>query len=360
MASHWEKLGKRILFAPFALLPRRRLEPIRPGHPPARILIVRADDRIGNLVLLLPLLDAIQRSWPGVPIDMLLARVSADLIEGDPRVARTIVFDKRRLVDNPLHAVHLFRELRQERYDLVLDASHPQAFSLTGSLLTSVARARRRIGYLAGSSGRVLDAGLVFHPDPGRHQSEMFLDLLRLLVPGARSGPLSLPIDLDEREAARLVLIQAGADPACRWLGIHPGGRGTKRWPTERFGQLVDSLSGRPGRQILIFQGPGEEVLVQSLESRPAIIIPRLPVRQFAAALTQLDLMIAGDTGPMHVAAAVGPPTLALFLSANHGVFGPPGPHHRSLHEPEGLSVAMVAGVAESMWESSSARSSPL
>ena len=100
MASPWEKLGKRLLFAPFALAPRRGLEPIRPGYPPARVLIIRPDDRIGNLVLLLPLLDAIHQAWPGVRVDLLLARVSADLIQGDPRVARTIVFDKFHLISN--------------------------------------------------------------------------------------------------------------------------------------------------------------------------------------------------------------------------------------------------------------------
>jgi len=356
MASHWEKLGKRILFAPFALLPRRGLAPIRPGHPPARVLIVRADDRIGNLVLLLPLLDAIQRSWPGVRIDMVLARVSADLMAGDARVTRTIVFDKRRLVDNPLTAFDLLRELRRERYDLVLEASHPQEFSLTGSLLTVAARARRRIGYLVGASGRVLDAGMIFHPDPTRHQSEVFVDLLRMLDPAAVAGPLSLPIAADERKAARQLLIRAGADPLRRWLGIHPGGRGAKRWPIESFGRLVQLLAARDGRQILIFQGPGEEDLVRLLAGHPAIIIPRLPVRDFAAALTQLDLMIAGDTGPMHVAAAVGTPTLALFLLDNHAVFGPPGSQNRSLYEPGGLPVESVAAAAESMWETSTTR----
>ncbi|MDZ4804348.1 MAG: glycosyltransferase family 9 protein [Candidatus Eisenbacteria bacterium] len=356
MASPWEKLGKRLLFAPFALAPRRGLEPIRPGYPPARVLIIRPDDRIGNLVLLLPLLDAIHQAWPGVRVDLLLARVSADLIQGDPRVARTIVFDKRRLVENGFRALDLFRELRREPYDLVLDASHPQEFSLTGSLLTVAARARRRVGYLAGSSGRVLDAGLLFQPDPSRHQSEVFLDLLRRLVPGVEGGPLSLPIGLAERDAARQVLIEAGADLGRRWLGIHPGGRGVKRWPIDQFAELIDRLAGHANRQILVFQGPGEEDLVRQIGNCPAVTIPRLPVRPFAAALTHLHLMIAGDTGPMHVAAAVGTPTLALFLSANQGVFGPPGPRNRALYDPRGLPVEVVVEAAESLWESSTPR----
>lgn len=352
MANHWEKLGKRLIFAPFWLSRRRGLKPVDPGRPPTRVLIIRPDDRIGNLVLLLPLLDALHRIWPGVLVDMLLARVSADLVQGDPRIARTIVFDKRRLVENGLHLFDLIRRLRQHRYDLVLDASHPQEFSLTGSLLTAATRARRRIGYLAGSSGRVLDAGLVFATDPMRHQSEVFLDLLRRLVPGVAGGHLVLPIDPAEREEARQRLIEAGADPARAWLGIHPGGRGIKRWPIEQFGGLIDRLAEDRSRQILVFQGPGEEILVQELRARDAVIIPRLPVRRFAAALTNLQLMIAGDTGPMHVAAAVGTPTLALFLTANHHVFGPPGDQNRALYELAGLSIEAVVGAAESMWAS--------
>ncbi|TPW11392.1 MAG: heptosyltransferase I [bacterium] len=105
-----------------------------------------------------------------------------------------------------------------------------------------------------------------------------------------------------------------------------------------------------------MFQGPGEEELVRHLQSRVAVIVPRLPIRPFAAALTQLRLMIAGDTGPMHVAAAVGTPTLALFLTANHLVFGPPAPLNRTLYTPSGLSVEAVVDAAESMWASSSRR----
>jgi ADP-heptose:LPS heptosyltransferase len=349
MASRWEKLGKRLLFAPFALRRRRPLAPIDPARPPGRVLILRADDRIGNLVLLLPLVDAIRRAWPDARIDMLLARVGADLVAADARLDRIIVFDKRELVDNWLRIFGVVGELRRDRYDLVIDASHPQEFSLTGSMLTGTTRARRRVGYLAGASGRVLDAGLIFTTDPGRHQSEVFLDLLRLLVPDARGGPLSLPIRPDEAAAARARLVAAGGDPARTWIGIHPGGRGPKRWPVERFRALAGRLAADPSRQLFVFQGPGEEAIVRELAGAPVVVVPRLPVRSFAAALAPMRVVIAGDTGPMHLAQAVGPAVLALFLAANHRVFGPSGPPHRVLYDPGGLSVERVAAEAEAM-----------
>lgn len=349
MAGYWEKLGKQILFLPFRRARGRGGARAGSRPDPARVLVVRPDDRIGNMLLLTPLFDAIRRAWPRAVLDVVTARATGELLEGDPRIARRIVFDKRRLVEGPWRLARFVSSLRSARYGLVLDASHPQEFSLTASLIVAAARGDWKIGYAAGPAADVLDDALGWSPDAERHQSEVFVDLLRRLVPGAASGPLTLPLEPSEREAGRRRLLDAGAEADRAWIGLHPGGRGAKRWPLERFVAVARALERVPGRRVLVFQGPGESALVDAWPADVGRVVPALPVRDFAAAISAPRLVIAGDTGPMHLAQAVGTPTLAIFLFANHGVFGPPGPPHRTLYAPGGPGDESVVRAAEEM-----------
>jgi heptosyltransferase-3 len=349
MAGRWEKLGKQLLFLPFRRPRARGGAGARPPSVPARLLVVRPDDRIGNVLLLTPLLDALGRAWPGVAIDVVVARVTGDLLAGDPRVARGLVFDKRRLVAGPWRLLGFARRLRARRYGIVLDASHPQEFSLTASLLVALAKGDFKIGYAAGPAADVLDEALSWTPNATRHQSEVFVDLLRRIVPAAVGGPLTLPLSPQERAAGRTALLSTGAEADRDWIGVHPGGRGAKRWPLDRFVALARALESTPGRRVLVFQGPGEAELVADWPGDVGRVVPPLPVRLFGAALAATRLVVAGDTGPMHLAQAVGTPTLAVFLFGNHGVFGPAAPPHRTVYEAGGPSAESVLAVAESM-----------
>jgi heptosyltransferase III len=353
MANRFEEWGKGLLEAPLYVLPRRRPSalPVAPGEI-RRVLVVRPDERIGNLILLTPMLDAMGRAWPGVSIDLVAGGATAGLMNRDPRLRRVIVFDKRRLIRNPLGLFRIGTRLAEGDYDLAVDASHPHQFSLTASLLTAASRARRRLGFLGGPAARLLDHGLPLEAEEGKHLADVFVDLLRVVAPDAENRGLRFPVLPDESEEARRRLEAAGVGGDRLLVGVHPGGRGSKRWPLERFAEVIRRIEAGPGRQVVVFHGPGEEALLEALPAGVGARAPRLPLRLFAAAVSRCRLFISGDTGPMHLAAAVGVPTLALFLHPNHGIFGPREEGHRILYDPAGLSADAVHAAAEEMLRS--------
>lgn len=351
MASRWEDIGKSLLSAPLYLWSTGPRPPIPPPEGAIRrVLVVRPDERIGNLVLLTPLFDAVHRAWPGVSLDLLVGGAMVDLMARDPRLRACHVFDKRALVRNPFGLWPLARTLRRGRYDLAIDASHPHTFSLTPALAVRISGARWRLGYLDGPAHRLINVGLRLPPGVHAHLTDVYLDLLRALVPGAENRGLTFPLHEEERAEARRLLESVGLDlTRARLVGVHPGGRGAKRWPMESFITLLQALGSDSGVQPVVFQGPGEEALVARVPPHVARVAPRMPLRLFAAALGWCDLVISGDTGPMHLAVAVETPTLALFLHGNHGVFGPRGSRHRILYRPEGPSTEEVISAARDM-----------
>jgi ADP-heptose:LPS heptosyltransferase len=347
--SGWDARGKKALETVLLLIPRgaRPEVPAPPGRI-RRILVVRPDERIGNLILLTPMLDALHRAWPGAIIDLIVGGAMATLFAGDPRVGRIHVFDKRRLVRNPLGVVTLAARLRRGRYDLAIDASHSHQFSLTSALAARASGAPWRLGYLRGPGGRLLNAGLERDLLERRYTADLYIDLLRVLAPDVPGGPLHLPITPAEADAARRLLSELGIEPGAVRIGFHPGGRGAKRWPGERFVELARQTVG-PGRRILLFHGPGEEKIVESFPQDLVTVVPRLDLRDLAATIARCDAFVSSDTGPMHLAAAVSVPTLALFTQGNSDMFAPRGPRHKVLDEPGGSSVSRAREALEAM-----------
>lgn len=351
MANPVEARGRELLSLPLRLIPRGPAPPVPP--PPGairRVVVIRPDERIGNLLLLTPMIDALHTVWPGVRVDIVVGGAMAGLFEHDPRLADQIIFDKRALVRNPLGLISIARRLMAGRYDLAVDASHSHSFSLTSGLLVRATGACWRLGWRRGPGDRLLNCGLARRMDERPHTSRLYVDLLRVLAPGAAWGPLHLPVTPAEEAEARRRLTGAGWNAAAGGpvIGFHPGGRGAKRWPTDRFVAVARGLVA-DGATVILFHGPGEESILDSFEPGLAVRAPRLPLRLFAAALRACDLFVSSDTGPMHMAQAVGVPTLALFIVDNADMFGPTGPPHRVLFDPAGPPADGALRVARAM-----------
>jgi heptosyltransferase-2/heptosyltransferase-3 len=136
-------------------------------------------------------------------------------------------------------------------------------------------------------------------------------------------------------------------------LGLHVGGRGGKRWPADRFLALAERMLSGDGTRIILFWGPGEHEVVEQFRDRslPGLFIsPLLPVRDLAAQLEQCTAVICGDTGPMHLARAVGTPTVAIFLVPNYERYGHRGRHNRIVYSPGGeVAVDHVYGAVQDL-----------
>jgi ADP-heptose:LPS heptosyltransferase len=144
------------------------------------------------------------------------------------------------------------------------------------------------------------------------------------------TGPATRPALFfaeSERAAARDCLARAGVVPGTTAIGVHPGGKwSVKRWPAEKFAELVTALRRRTDTRVVLFTGPGEEeatARVAALAGDAAAVLPAMGVREAAAVIAELGAMVACDGGIMHVAVAAGTPTVGIFGSAEPAVWFP-------------------------------------
>ena len=333
-----ERFGKRTLVRILKTFIRSEhisevsLEEIR------RILVVRQDDRIGNLVLITPMLEALRQGCPDRRIVLLAGQSFHEILQGNPHCDEIFVLEKRPYAASPVRFVRLIRRLRAERFDLALDCSHAHAFSFSNGLLTYLSGAPLRMGYRRGDSDVFLNV-LIPPPSDGKHASEVHLDLVRSLGAKVNTPTMRIFVDETERTSICRSLREKGISEDDRVCGIHIGGSGKKRWPIKKYARLADKLNEHFGFKVIIVCGQKEEYLLPDLVGHMRItpvITSSLRVREMVALIERCDIFIAPDTGPMHLSVAVGTPTVAIFLAPNFGIFGPQGKEHRIAHRPGG------------------------
>ena len=296
-----------------------------------RILVIEPWN-IGDVVLVTPLLRALRDRFPDAKISLLAKNHAQTILEGSGLVDEVIVFDlpwtasrrKYPLGASTLRQMRaLVRKLRSEKFDVTLDAR----MDIRSNLLAALTRAPRRIGYAIGGGGWLLT-----HSLPARrqrtHKIDDWLDLLALL-PGkeAKRAPVSrLPyLAMSDSERATAELSVKGVVGRTRpRIGYHPGGsHPAKRWPLPHFEKLIRILGDTVGGSHILFLGPGEA----EPDNLPRdSVVRRGSLRDLMAAMTCCDVLVCNDSGPMHIADALGIPVVAVFEIGNPQWYGPSGP----------------------------------
>jgi ADP-heptose:LPS heptosyltransferase len=318
-----------------------------------RILVIRRR-YLGDVVLLGSVFASLRAHWPGASICVLTEAAYAEVLGLNPDVAHALVFPSS-LAGWP----RFLRTLRAARFTHVLDFDNNDRTALVTRLSGAPVRVtydretnpfRHRWAYTG--SARITNA---FYTS--QHITETYLALLGALdVPAAVRTVRLVPRPAD-REAVRALLgpaapsqsaapspptvARAGGGAAARAprVLVHPGSRSPFRiWPAERFAAVCDRLQDELGAQVFLVAGPGEQALVRAIRSHAQshliALNQRLNVGQFAALLAEFDAMLCHDSGPMHVAASVGTPVVALFGSQNAANWRPLGPRHTVLQTP--------------------------
>jgi len=286
-----------------------------------RVLITRLQ-YLGDVVLTLPMVDAVRRRFPRSQVDYLCRPPAADLLQGDPRF--TAVFELRPQ-DGIGVSLDLIRRLRARKYTATVDLyTNPRS-----AWLTRLSGAPLRIG--GDRRGR---RRLYTHPVtvPAEVRSAL-AHHMRFVEPLGVTAPPSKPVVEPteyEIKAARDLLESVGVDtrrPQRPRIGIHPGGKWeVKRWPARSFVELTNRLMDEWDASVVVFTGPGEDIHTDRLRAsvgEGAAFLPELPVRSVAAVLSVLDGMVVSDGGVMHLAVAVGTPTVGIFGSAEPEVWFP-------------------------------------
>lgn len=288
----------------------------RGATEPRRILLLRLE-RIGDLVMALEAIGDVRALAPAAQIDLVVGSWNAALAQAAPGVSSVETLDAEWLSRDGggLGMPALLRAAwswRRRRYDLAINFEP----DVRSNLVAAASGAARIAGWRSGGGGPVLDVALDY--DPSAHTSINARRLVQAAfgrTPPESSAPL-LKVPEVATAAAAAILRPATGRPL---VGVHlNGGRAIKQWPPERFAEVAMRLADSRGAAIVATGGPEDRGLIADLQRALA---PRLVIDASVAdnlltsvaLLGQLDLLVTGDTGPMHLAAAVGTPVVAVF-----------------------------------------------
>lgn len=313
-----------------------------------RILLVRPNFRLGNLVLVTPALRVLRGALPDAGIDVLCGAPYADLFARDPAVAETIPV-ARDLHRRPGDLVRLARRLRAARYDLVIDGARGSSF--LGAFFAWLSRGRLRVATETSRYGAFFNVHVPFNP-PSSHKVDMLLGLLTGLGLDVADATTYVALGDDDRERAAEVWRSLGLDADAHVVGIVLGARGDKQWPLAQVVELVRGLHDGQDARVVLFGGPEEqERLAEVGREMPAgvAISPLVPVRVFGALLARCSAVVTSDSGPMHLAAAVGVPTVTLVRATQSAFYLPQDAKHVALRRRDGVTAASVLQAVRSI-----------
>lgn len=315
----------------------KQYPPLNPAaFQPRRILVIRLD-LIGDLVLSMVLVRVLKRTYPDTEIDLVSVPASAKVIEGDPDVTRLLGYDPniwRR--PKALLSKKNWRELRallktlhSREYDLAISV-----FGKWAGVLAALSGARRTLGF-----GRESFPGLMTDNVPGRHwtpgEKKHEVDYCLELAQAAGATiqpedryPYLCVAEQAEREVEQ-ILTQAGAQPGRSLIACHVSANNgqSKRWPVPYWATLLDRLICEENVQVILTGAPNDLPLIEKITTRmheqPLNLAGKTSLTQLAALLKRVDLLISGDSGPMHMAGAVETPLIAIHGPTDPALSGP-------------------------------------
>lgn len=281
-----------------------------------RILIIRLS-ALGDIIHALPVLAAIRRRWPDAQVDWLVEASYAPILSLVDGLRRRLLVRARASAETAGSASfasvpRAVAYLRRQRYDAALDLQG----LVKSAVWARLAGARRAIGFNRVNLREPL-AALCYtetlEPQPQGHVILKNLSVLYAL--GAAPGAPEFPLRPEASETAREAIRQAGGPR--RYIVLNPGAAWpNKRWPPERFGALAAALRETAGLTSLVTWGPAERALAEAVSATSkgaAAPAPATELGDLAALLHDAALVVAGDTGPLHLAAALGTPVVGLY-----------------------------------------------
>ena len=294
----------------------------------ARILLIKLR-AVGDVLLSTIVTKNLRLAFPDAEIDFLTEPPSVDVLNGNTNVDTILVYDRATMT-----GLGLIRQVRSRGYDLIIDLfGNPRT-----ALLTRLSGATYRVGYRF--RGRTYAYNIVVEPRGGEvHNTQFNLDALEAIgVPIADRNLHFFHSTHDDSFVDRF-LTEANLNKGLL-VGLNTGGGWyTKRWGMDMFAGLADRLIEQYHAGVVLTWGPGQYADVEhvsSLMKRPAFIPPSTTLGQLGALLKRCTIVVSNDSGPMHIAAAVGTPVLGIYGPTNPRLQGPYGPNHLTIRN-EGL-----------------------
>lgn len=318
-----------LCLAPIGWLPQRR-QPIR------RILVLRLE-RIGDLLMTLDALAQVRGAWPHAELDLAVGSWNASLARLVPGITTIHEVDVPWLSrgERPTSWSAIVRAARRwpdRNYDLVINFEP----DIRSNFLAWLSGAPMRVGFSTGGGAPLLTRAIAF--DPSCHVADNAQRLVRVAADddGRRVGDIATVLRrLAPPASPRVDSRLAGL--ARPLVGVHvSGGRPSKQWHLDRFAEVARRLAAATGGSIVLTGSASDRTMTDevaaALTGVPVVVLAgELDLPDTAAALSRLDVLVTGDTGPMHLAAAVDVPVVALFGPSDPARYGPRATQERIL-----------------------------
>jgi ADP-heptose:LPS heptosyltransferase len=302
------------------------------ASPPDRILCLRLE-RIGDLIMTLPAIVELRALAPRAEIDLVVGSWNREIAATIRGIDRVETLDAAWLTRDgggrrPLALIGDGRRWRSRRYDLAINFEP----DIRTNLLLAASGANRLAGFASGGGGALLDLALDY--DARAHTADNAIALVRAALGGAApstGSPVLVLPDAVRADATRLLQTL----PAGTRIGIHAsGGRPVKQWPESRFAEVATRMVADRDAVIVLSGAPGDRAQVDRVRKglpaeRVLDLCGRADLVTLAAVLAEIDLLVTGDTGPMHLAHAVGTPVVAVFGPSDPARYAPRGTRDR-------------------------------
>ncbi|MBX7041583.1 MAG: glycosyltransferase family 9 protein [Ignavibacteria bacterium] len=293
------------------------------------ILVVKFGG-IGDILLTTPVFPNIRAYFPDAVINVLTLRNARDILIDNPYITRAFTYDP-----NEDKSWCLIRNIRKQKYDLIIDLyGNPRT-----ALITFISGAKYRFGFKFRGRNYAYNRSVM-----GRggtvHNVEFNLDALNALGIPIVSRDLYLPLNIVHREFADSFIRSSGLEGK-KIIGISKtGGWESKRYKSNDYIELIDKLNGIYDANFILFWGTKKEredceYIAKSIRAGNAFVIPDSPIKYLGALIQKCSLVIGNDSGPLHIAVAVGTPTLGIYGPTNPKLQGPYGEKNLSVVKEE-------------------------
>jgi len=308
-----------------------------PLHPAPERILVKEVNWLGDLVMSLPALRAVRRAFPDARLSVLVKEELASFFDGARWLDEVIAYRLGRSLRGLADRRYVVAEIRARRFDLAI--LFPRSFE--SAFWAALARVPRRVGFAADGRGLMLTHKTARPAALFRdHQVNDYLYLLRHTL-GIEGDPAAIAPDVhDAHRAAMREWLAANRRSSGRLIALAVAAAygPAKEWPAARYSALVDRLAERHDAECVLVGSPGERArceLVASGSRHGALIAAgQTSVGQAVALLALCNGLAGNDSGAMHVAAALGIPTVGIFASTDPQRTGPRGARARALYHP--------------------------
>ncbi len=300
----------------------------------SNILIVKLS-AIGDVIHALPVAPALKKQFPQARITWVVEKTAYDLLVNNPYIDELILFEKTKyktLSGFVGHAPRFINNLRKLHFDLAIDLQG----LFKSSIISFLSGATTRLVYENSREGSHLLSRRIVGPHAAGHVVDRYLDVVRAL--GCQIEETVFPIVVTEREAvqARNIMTHAGLPEGTPYIVLALGANWpNKIWPAEYFAELCDCMQESGIAVPVIVGGPGDQPLQDRLVAKvqipPISLVGKTTLKQLAFVIKNAQAFIGGDTGPMHLAAALATPTIALMGPTDAVRNGPYGQGHKAL-----------------------------